>query len=86
MININKEPNDFYKKKSVKEEILEEITEKLMEKTLDTSNQNVQDALEKFQATKNREHEKTQKQIKELREDLSKHQSKRKDTIKKRYR
>jgi hypothetical protein len=30
-------------------------------------NQNVQDAIEKFQDTKNKEYEKTQKQIKELR-------------------
>jgi hypothetical protein len=45
-------------------------------------NQNVQNALKKFQDTKNTEHEKTQKQIKELREDLNEHQSETKDTIK----
>jgi hypothetical protein len=45
-------------------------------------NQNVQDALKKFQDTKNKEHEKTQKQIKELREDFNKHQSETKDIIK----
>jgi hypothetical protein len=33
-------------------------------------NQNVQVALKEFQDTKNKEHEKTQKQIKELREDF----------------
>jgi hypothetical protein len=46
------------------------------------ANQNVQDALKKFQDTKNKEHEKKQKQIKELRENFNKHQSKTKDTIK----
>jgi uncharacterized protein involved in exopolysaccharide biosynthesis len=53
-----------------------------MEKILDMVNQNVQDALKKFQDTKNKEHEMTEKQIKELREDLNKHQSETKDTIK----
>jgi hypothetical protein len=47
---------------------LEDITEKFKEKILDMVNQNVQDALKKFQDTKNKEHEKTQKQINELRE------------------
>jgi hypothetical protein len=37
-----------------------------MEKILDVVNQNVQEALEKFQDTKNKEYEKTQKQINEL--------------------
>jgi hypothetical protein len=36
-----------------------------MEKILDMVNQNVQDALKKFQDTKNKEHEKTQKQTNE---------------------
>jgi hypothetical protein len=52
-----------------------------MEKTLDMVNQNAQDA-KKFQVTKNKAHEETQKQINELRVDLNKHQSKTKDTIK----
>jgi cell division ATPase FtsA len=47
-------------KKPLTEEILKEITEKLMEKMLDMVNQNVQDALKKFQDTKNKEHEKTE--------------------------
>jgi hypothetical protein len=34
-------------------------------------NQNVQDALQKYQDTKNKKHEKTQRQIKELREDFN---------------
>jgi hypothetical protein len=49
-------------------------------------NQNVQDTLKKFQDTKNKYHEKTQKQINEIREDFNKHQSNTKDTIKKRDR
>jgi hypothetical protein len=58
------------------------IAEKLMEKILDMANQNVKDALNKFQDTKNKEHEKTQKQIKELRKNFDKQQSKKKDIIK----
>jgi hypothetical protein len=38
-----------------------------MEKILDMVDQNVQNALKKLQDTKNKEHEKTQKQINELR-------------------
>jgi hypothetical protein len=72
-------------KKTLKEETLQEITEKFMEKILDMVNQNVQDALKKFQEIKNKEHEKTEKQINELREDFNKHQSERKNTIKERY-
>jgi chromosome segregation ATPase len=53
-----------------------------MEKALDMVNQNVQDALKKYQDTKNKEHEKTQKQINELTEDFNKHQSETKNTIK----
>jgi ABC-type transporter MlaC component len=43
-----------------------------MEKILDMVNQNVQDALKKLQDTKNKEHENSQKQINELREDFHK--------------
>jgi polyhydroxyalkanoate synthesis regulator phasin len=46
-----------------------------MEKILDMANQNVQDALKKFQDNKNKEYEKTQKQINELLGALNKHQS-----------
>jgi hypothetical protein len=63
MINVTTESSDTYKK-SLKEEILEEVPEKLIEKILHMVNQNVQDTLKKFQDTKNKEHEKTQKQIK----------------------
>jgi hypothetical protein len=48
-------------KKPLKEKIMEGITEKLMEKILNTFNQKVQAALKKFQDTKNKEQEKTQK-------------------------
>jgi outer membrane protein OmpA-like peptidoglycan-associated protein len=81
MINVNKELHDAHKK-AHKKGIWEEISEKFMEKILDIVNQNVQDALKKFQDTKNNEHKMTQKQTKELREDLNKHQSETRDTIK----
>jgi hypothetical protein len=60
MINVTKEPSVAHQK-TLKEEILEDITEKFMKKILDMVNQNVQDTLKKFQDTKNKEHEKTQK-------------------------
>jgi F0F1-type ATP synthase membrane subunit b/b' len=64
-----------------------EVTEKLKEKRVDMVNQKIQDAQEiwgikKFQDTTNKELEKTQKQLNELREDFNKHQSETKDTIK----
>jgi hypothetical protein len=52
-----------------------------MKNILDVINQNVQDALNKFQDTENKEHEKTQKQVNELRGALSKHQSETENTI-----
>jgi hypothetical protein len=73
VINAMKKPIDFHKITLI-EEILEEISEKFMEKILDMVTQNVQDALKKFQDNKNKEHEKTQKQINEIREDFNKHQ------------
>jgi hypothetical protein len=51
MINVTQEPSDAHKK-TLKEEILEEITEQFIEMILDMVNQNVQDALKKFQDTK----------------------------------
>jgi microcompartment protein CcmL/EutN len=81
MINVTKEPYDTYIK-TLKEENLEDISEIFMEKIVDMVYQNVQDALKKFQDTKNKEHEKTQKQINEFREDFDKHQSETKDVIK----
>jgi hypothetical protein len=47
---------------------------------LDTFNQNVQEALKKFQDTKNKEYEKTQKQINELIGALNKHESETENT------
>jgi hypothetical protein len=61
MIHVTKEPSDIHKKKNLKEEILEEMSVKFMKKIRHLINQNVQDALKKFQGTKNKEHEKTQK-------------------------
>jgi predicted RNase H-like nuclease (RuvC/YqgF family) len=81
MINVTKEPSDTHIK-TLKEEILEDVTGKFMETILDIVNQNVQDAFKKYQDTKNKEHEKTQKQIKELREGFNEHQSETKDNIK----
>jgi cell division protein FtsX len=52
-----------------------------MEKILDMVNQNVQDTLNKFQNTKNKEYEKTQKQISELIGALNEHQSETENTI-----
>jgi uncharacterized protein involved in exopolysaccharide biosynthesis len=59
----------------LKEEILQVITENFIEMLLDVANQNIQEALKKFQDTKNKEYEKTQKQINELIGALNKHQS-----------
>jgi hypothetical protein len=81
MINVTKESNETCIK-TLKEETLEDITKKSLEKRLDIVNHNEQDALKKFQDTKNKEHEKAQKQISELRQDFNKHQSETKDTIK----
>jgi DNA-directed RNA polymerase len=60
--NYTKEPKDA-QKNIFKEEILQLITESFMEMSVDMVNQNVQKALKKFQDTKNKEHEKKQKQI-----------------------
>jgi hypothetical protein len=51
-------------------------TENFIEMLLDMVNQNVQEALKKFQDTKNKEYEKTQKQINELIGTLNEHQVK----------
>jgi hypothetical protein len=52
-----------------------------MEKILDVVVQNVEDALNKFQDTKNKEYEKTQKQINELIGVINKQQSEAEYTI-----
>jgi hypothetical protein len=61
--------------------ILKVITENFMKMILDMINQNVQDALKKFQDTKNKKYEKTQEQINELIGALNKHQSETENTI-----
>jgi hypothetical protein len=53
-ITVTKESSDTHIK-ILKEENLEDVTEKFMERILDLVNQNVQDALKKFQDTKNTE-------------------------------
>jgi hypothetical protein len=53
-----------------------------MEKIPDVINQNVQVVVKKFQDIKNKEYEKTEKQINELIGALNKHQSETENTIK----
>jgi uncharacterized protein involved in exopolysaccharide biosynthesis len=52
-----------------------------MQKLLDMVNQNVQETLKKFQDNKNKEWEKTQKQINELIGSLNKYQSETENSI-----
>jgi hypothetical protein len=52
-----------------------------MEMLLDMVNLNIQEALKKFQVTKNKEYENTQKQINELIGALNKHQTETENTI-----
>jgi hypothetical protein len=52
-----------------------------MEMLQDMVNQNVQEALKKFQDNKNKEHEKTQNQINKLKGALNKHQSETENTM-----
>jgi hypothetical protein len=77
---MTKEPNDVHKN-ILKEEILQVITENIMEMILDMVNQNVLEALKKFQDTKNKEYEKKQKQINEPIGALNKHKSEIENTI-----
>jgi hypothetical protein len=79
-IDYPKESNETHKN-TLKEEILQEITGNFMEMLLDIVNQNVQEALKKFQDNKNKEHENTQKQISELIGALNKYQSGAENTI-----
>jgi hypothetical protein len=64
--------------------MLQVITENFMEMLLDMVNQNVQEALKKFQDSKNKEYKKTQKQINKLTGALNNHQSETENTINKR--
>jgi hypothetical protein len=79
-IDYPKEPNEAHKN-NLKEEILQEITENFKEMLPDKINQNVQEALKKFQDNKNKEYEKTQKQINEFIGTLNKYQSETENTI-----
>jgi DNA-binding protein YbaB len=54
-----------------------------MEMLLDMFNQNIQDALKKFQDTKYKEYKKTQKQMNECMGALNKHQSGTQNTLEK---
>jgi hypothetical protein len=78
--NYAKEPNEAHRH-FLKEEILQVITENFMEMLLDMVTQIIQEALKKFQDTKNKEYKKTQKQINELIGALNKHQTETENTI-----
>jgi polyhydroxyalkanoate synthesis regulator phasin len=77
---LSKEPNKAHKS-TLKEEIPQEIMENFMKMLLDKVNQNVQEALKKFQNNKHKGYEKTQKQISELIGALNKYQSETENTI-----
>jgi hypothetical protein len=79
-INDIKEPNDVHKN-ILKEEIQQMIPKNFMEMILDMIYQNMQEELKKFQDTKNKEYEETQKQINELIEALNKLQCEIENTI-----
>jgi hypothetical protein len=64
----------------MKEEILQVIKENFMQMLLDMVNQNVHEALKKFQDNKNK-NEDTQKQINEIIRALNKHQNETETTI-----
>jgi hypothetical protein len=74
MINNTKEHNNSHKN-TLKQEILQVTTENCMRMLPDMVNQNIQEAHKKFQDAKNKEYEKTQKQLNELIGALHKHQS-----------
>jgi hypothetical protein len=61
-INYTKEPNKAHKN-TLKEEILQVINENFIAMLLDMVNQNIQEAVRKFQDNKNKEYEKTQKKL-----------------------
>jgi hypothetical protein len=79
-INYAKEPNEAHKN-ILKEEILQVINKNFMEMLPDMVNQNIPEALKKFQDNKNRESEKTPKQINELIGAKNKYKSETKNTI-----
>jgi hypothetical protein len=71
-INYTKEPNED-QNNTLKEEIVQVINENFIEMRLDMVNQNVQEALKKFEENKTKEYLKTQKQISEIIGALNKH-------------
>jgi hypothetical protein len=73
-----KETNEAHKN-TIKEEILQVINENFIEMLLE--NQNMQEALKKFQDNKNKKYEKTQKQINQLMGAINTHQSETESTI-----
>jgi cell division protein FtsB len=79
-INNTKEPSNIHNN-ILTEKLLQVITENFIEMILDMVNQNVQEAPKKFQDTKNKKYEKTQKQVNEFIRDLNKHQSEPENTI-----
>jgi ABC-type transporter Mla subunit MlaD len=79
-IDYPKEPNKAHKN-TLKEEIMQSINENFMEMLPDKVNQNIQEALKKFQDNKNKEYEKTQKQMNELIGALNKYQNETENTI-----
>jgi hypothetical protein len=74
-INYAKEPNEA-NTNNLKEKILQVISENFIEMILDMVNQNVQETLKNFKHNKNRECEKAQEEIKEIKEALYKHKVK----------
>jgi hypothetical protein len=67
-----KQPNNV-NKNTLKTKSCKLITENFMEMLLDMVNENIQEAVKKFQDMKNKENEKTQTQINELIGALNKH-------------
>jgi membrane-associated HD superfamily phosphohydrolase len=61
--------------------MLNVVTENFMEMILDVVKQNIENAPKKFQDTKNKEYEKTRKEINEFIGALNKHQSETENTI-----
>jgi hypothetical protein len=73
-LNYTMESNEAHKN-TLKEEILQIINENFIGMLLDMVNQNVQEALKKFQGNKIEEYERTQKQISEIIGTLNKYQT-----------
>jgi NAD(P)H-dependent FMN reductase len=80
---LQKPKTDYLKEcnEAHKNTMKEEITENFMEMLLENVNQNVQEALKKFQDNTNKDYEKTEKQISELIGALNEYQSETENTI-----